>query len=49
MTKSTGNGPKRPGRIVEVTCTLCGGSGRRGNKSCTLCNGNGVIKVPSPS
>jgi DnaJ-class molecular chaperone len=46
MTKSTGKGPQRPGRMVEVQCVTCRGSGRRGNKDCSLCKGRGTIKVP---
>lgn len=47
MTKSTGKGPKRQGRMIEVDCVTCSGSGNRGNKPCSLCEGTGKIKVPA--
>jgi DnaJ-class molecular chaperone len=44
---NSGNRAPNPGRMIEVDCPTCGGSGRRGNSACGLCKGKGKIKVPA--
>lgn len=42
--------PKRPGdepagkQTGEVTCPLCGGSGRKGDSACPECQGTGLVR-----
>ncbi|AEB09628.1 hypothetical protein [Desulfobacca acetoxidans] len=45
---------EREGRMVEVTCSFCGGSGRdpfgvmSWLSTCCVCNGSGVVRVAAP-
>jgi hypothetical protein len=43
MAESKGKGPKRAGRMIEVTCVRCDGK----NSRCSLCSGTGKIRVPA--